>query len=175
MSKNVPDTELAAELALGSVPNLAFIMPDQCHDLHGIGGTPGCTGDLLSQQTDRYLKSTVDVIMQSDLWPRGENAIVVTFDEGDSTLGCCDATPGGGRIVTVAVRKPPAAAAAGSDAVQPLLAGGDVPAGLRPGLPLPGPRGRLHVRCGHRQAAGPAVRAAALRMPAAGSPTAAIG
>jgi hypothetical protein len=81
---------------------LAFIVPDQCHDLHGIGGT--CTGDELFAETDQYLSSTVDEIVHSDLWTRGRSALVVTFDEGDSTLGCCDANPGGGRIVTVVVR-----------------------------------------------------------------------
>ena len=53
-----------------------------------------------SQQTDAYLRSTVDVIMRSEVWHRGRNALVVTFDEGDSTLGCCDANPGGGHVVT---------------------------------------------------------------------------
>lgn len=102
MRKNVPDSGLGADLATGSVPNYSFIVPDQCHDLHGIGGS--CTGDLLLQQTDDYLKSTVAEIMASAIWTQGTNAIVVTFDEGSTTLGCCDANPGGGRVVTVVIR-----------------------------------------------------------------------
>src|SRR6185437_341264 len=53
---------------------------------------------------DAYLKTTVDEIMRSDMWRRGHNAIVVTFDEGSTNLGCCDANSGGGRVVTVVIR-----------------------------------------------------------------------
>ena len=101
MRKLVPDTSLGDDLANGTAPNLAFIAPDQCHDLHGIGGT--CTGDQLFMETDQYLKTTVDEITHAPLWERGQNAIVINFDEGDSTLGCCDANPGGGRVVTVVI------------------------------------------------------------------------
>jgi hypothetical protein len=59
--------------------------------------------------TDAYLKSTVDAIMQSNVRRQGRNAIVVTFDEGSTDLGCCDGgndptTTGGGRIVTIVIR-----------------------------------------------------------------------
>jgi hypothetical protein len=106
MAKLVPDTNLADDLATGEVPNFAFIAPDQCHDQHGLSL---CPDPLLSQGTDAYLKSTVDAIMHADFWSRGRNAIVVTFDEGDSNLGCCDdpgeaVTSGGGRVVTVVIR-----------------------------------------------------------------------
>jgi phosphatidylinositol-3-phosphatase len=102
MNNLVPDTQLAVDLTTGTAPNFAFIVPDQCHDLHGIDGT--CTNDQLSKQTDEYLKATVDQIMGSDVWNRGQNAMVVTFDEGKSNLGCCGANPGGGQVVTIVVR-----------------------------------------------------------------------
>jgi hypothetical protein len=101
MSNLVPDTNLGDDLANGTVPNFAFIAPDQCHDLHGIGGT--CTDGLLSQQTDAYLKTTVDEIMNSKVWQQGTNAIVINFDEGTTSLGCCDANPGGGQVATVVI------------------------------------------------------------------------
>jgi hypothetical protein len=109
MAKLVPDTNLADDLVTGNVPNFAFIAPDQCHDEHGLGI---CPDPLLSQGTDAYLKTTLDAIMRSEVWQRGRNAIVVTFDEGDSNLGCCDADPtttppppvGGGKVVTVVIR-----------------------------------------------------------------------
>ena len=101
-AKLVPDTNLSADLADGTAPNFAFIAPDQCHDLHGIGGT--CAGDQLLAETDQYLSTTVDEIVHSDVWKHGRNALVVTFDEGDTALGCCDANPGGGRIATIVVR-----------------------------------------------------------------------
>jgi hypothetical protein len=100
MANIVPDTNLMDDLATGNVPNFAFIAPDQCHDEHG---TSVCPDPQLSQGTDAYLKSTVDAIMRSDMWQSGRNAIVVTFDEGDTNLGCCDRNPGGGRVVTVVI------------------------------------------------------------------------
>jgi hypothetical protein len=102
MSNLVPDTQLATDLATGTAPNFAFIVPDQCHDLHGVDGT--CTNDQLSKQTDEYLKATVGQIMGSDVWNQGRNALVVTFDEGKSNLGCCGANPGGGQVVTIVIR-----------------------------------------------------------------------
>ena len=106
MAKLVPDTNLMDDLVTGDVPNFAFIAPDQCHDEHGLSV---CPDPQLSQGTDAYLKTTVEAIMRSDMWERGRNALVITFDEGDSDLGCCDGgddptTNGGGRVVTVVIR-----------------------------------------------------------------------
>jgi phosphatidylinositol-3-phosphatase len=102
----VPDTSLADDLASGNVPNLAFIIPDVCHDLHG---AKGCQGDALYGGSDQYLSTTVNAILGSSTWQQGANALVITFDEGDSPLGCCGADPGGGRVVTVVVRNDPQA------------------------------------------------------------------
>jgi hypothetical protein len=110
MLKLVPDTNLGDDLETGNVPNFAFIVPDQCHDLHGLSV---CGGPQLSQETDAYLKATVDMILSSDTWRSGRNALVITFDEGTTSLGCChggddpfNATTnsGGGRVVTVVIR-----------------------------------------------------------------------
>jgi hypothetical protein len=42
--------------------------------------------------------------MSSAAWQTGTSAIVVVWDEGDTTLGCCDANPGGGQVATVVVQ-----------------------------------------------------------------------
>jgi phospholipase C len=106
MAKLVPDTNLVDDLETGDVPNFAFIAPDQCHDQHGLSV---CPDPQLSRGTDSYLQSTVDAIMRSDVWQRGRNALVITFDEGETNLGCCDGgddptTTGGGRVVTIVIR-----------------------------------------------------------------------
>src|SRR5581483_8060326 len=75
-------------------------VPDQCHDMHGIGGT--CPDEQTNiKVADDYLKSVVNAITSSHMWKQGHNAIVVTFDEGDTATGCCDANPGGGKVVTI--------------------------------------------------------------------------
>jgi hypothetical protein len=100
--KLVPDTELGFDLASDAAPNFALIVPDGCHDLHGVDGV--CAGSQLRAQSDAYLRTIVDAILASELWTRGRTAIVITFDEGDTDLGCCGADPGGGHVVTIVIR-----------------------------------------------------------------------
>ncbi len=96
----VPDTELMPDLAAGNVANFNYIVPDLCHDMHGVRGI--CPNQQTNiRVADQYLASVVALITATSTWREGHNAIVVTFDEGNSDNGCCDANPGGGRVVTV--------------------------------------------------------------------------
>jgi phosphatidylinositol-3-phosphatase len=101
----VPDTQLATDLATGSLSNYSLIVPDQCNDMHG---TSGCsnTGALISAG-DSYVAATVNQVMSSQVWQQGNNAIVITWDEDDfrqPANGCCGANPGGGHVVTIVIR-----------------------------------------------------------------------
>lgn len=104
LAKMVPDTQLFADLATNNVPNFSFIVPNQCHDMHGTGD---CTDEASKvMASDAYVGNVVTAIMASQSWREGNNAIVVTWDEDDfeaSNLGCCDANPGGGHIVTMVI------------------------------------------------------------------------
>ena len=72
-------------------PNFSFIVPNQCHDMHGFvsGGTAICsTGNqaetnLNIQQGDAEVAKLVNGIKASKVWQRGRNAIVVVWDEND--------------------------------------------------------------------------------------------
>jgi len=52
---------------------------------------------------DTYAGQLVTSIMSSRTWKVGQNAIVVTFDEGTDNGGCCDANPGGGQVYTTVI------------------------------------------------------------------------
>jgi hypothetical protein len=73
------------------VPNFAFIVPNQCHDMHGFvsGGTPICSAStaaeagFLISQGDAEVAKLVNGIKASKAWQRGRNAIVVVWDEND--------------------------------------------------------------------------------------------
>jgi len=73
------------------VPNLSFIVPDQCGDMHGGigGGTPICStattaeAQLLITQGDEEVQKLVNGIKASNAWKNGRNAIIFTFDEND--------------------------------------------------------------------------------------------
>jgi hypothetical protein len=82
---------LWADLQSGNAPNFAFIVPNQCHDMHGFvsGGTPICSAatsaeaGFLMLQGDAEVSKLVTGIKASPVWARGRNAIIVVWDEND--------------------------------------------------------------------------------------------
>ncbi len=87
---------LYADLKDGDVPNLAFIAPNQCEDMHGrSNGTAFCNFDAddngtqtglnptLILQGDMALQRIVTAIKASPVWSRHRSAIVVLWDEND--------------------------------------------------------------------------------------------
>lgn len=90
---------LWADLATGRVPNLAYIVPNQCNDQHGRGnGTAFCQYDpnddgtqnglnpALIQLGDQAVQKIVNAIHSSSVWHKGKNAIVVIWDENDYSV-----------------------------------------------------------------------------------------
>jgi hypothetical protein len=89
---------LYQDLGSGDVPDLAFIVPNQCNDQHGRGNAgPFCNFDeddngtqiglneALILQGDVTVQKIVGAIKASPAWQRGNNAIVVVWDENDYT------------------------------------------------------------------------------------------
>ncbi len=82
---------LWADLATGFIPNLLFIVPNQCHDQHGFvsGGTPICSAatdaeeQLLLAQGDAEVAKLVNGIKASRAWHEGRNVIILVWDEND--------------------------------------------------------------------------------------------
>jgi len=111
MANIVDFGQLDSDLASGDVANYVWISPDQCNDMHGRAApaTDPCNfGDIsgLIATGDAFLSSTVGKIMASPAW-NGNSVIFVTWDESDfpfaDVSGCCDAVPGGGHVVTLAI------------------------------------------------------------------------
>jgi len=109
-SRQVPVDSLASDLSSGNVPQFNYVIPDECHDMHG--DPPYCLdggniGDPQNQHLvavgDAYLGHLVSEITNAPFWATGNNAIVVTFDEGDDSAGCCDANPGAGQVATIVI------------------------------------------------------------------------
>ena len=113
---------LNADIAAGTLPNFALIVPNQCNDMHGMMGrhVPGDCFYLshrgLIARADRQVESLVTRIMATPMWKaRGNAAIVITFDENDTGTnhghpeGCCGSgpgdpsNPGGGWIATIVI------------------------------------------------------------------------
>ncbi len=91
LGKMFPLTHLSADLAAGTVPNFSYIVADECHDMHGAppwcvdsGSTNSVQQSFLISQGDAFVGSVVNEITSSPMWQSGNNAIVVTFDEGNT-------------------------------------------------------------------------------------------
>jgi hypothetical protein len=95
------------DLQSGRVPDYSFIVPNQCNDQHGQNNaTAGCFSDPndngtlvglnpgLIYQGDLTLRTLVQAIHDSEVWPHGHNAIVIVWDENDYS-----AAPNPNRVV----------------------------------------------------------------------------
>ena len=141
-SRQVPITELSHDLATGDVPRFGYIVPDECHDMHG--DPPYCLdsgniGDPQNQHLvavgDAYLGALVHEITHASFWAKGNNAIIITYDNGDTSQGCCDAVPGGGPVATVVVTSHGPRSVKDSRPGEPLLHAEQHRESLRPRLP----------------------------------------
>ncbi|HEX3885851.1 MAG TPA: alkaline phosphatase family protein [Phenylobacterium sp.] len=110
--------QLDRDIAADALPNFALIVPNQCNEMHGLGGEgvdPDCQSGAttgLIARGDRVVGELVKRLQATKAWRARENmAIVITFDEGagGSRGGCCGVTPnaasnyGGGHIPTVVI------------------------------------------------------------------------
>lgn len=90
---------LYADLAAGSVPAYSFIVPNQCNDQHGRGnagafcafdpndnGTQAGLNPALMKRGDVALKSIMTAITSSSVWQKGQNAVVIVWDEDDYSV-----------------------------------------------------------------------------------------
>lgn len=109
---------LDADIASGRLPNFALVVPNQCNEMHGLGGPglpPDCSGRNLADLIRRGDAEAGDLVARlqaTAAWRSADNvAIVITFDEGAGGArgGCCAVTPdavsnyGGGHIPTVVI------------------------------------------------------------------------
>lgn len=120
--KIVPLEQLRADLAAGTLPNYAHIIPNECNDMHGLSrGKPIPPDDCLYENPaalirrgDKAIGDVVDEIMTSSAWTgQGNVAIVITWDEdsakSEGQQGCCGsdralkANFGGGHVPTIVV------------------------------------------------------------------------
>src|SRR5260221_6694692 len=87
----VPLAPLASELTSGHVPDLVWITPNLCSDMHDCSTATG----------DAWLAMWVPRILASTTWRDG-GALFLTWDEGTTSDGCCQAAHGG-HIATLVI------------------------------------------------------------------------
>jgi hypothetical protein len=74
-----PYSDLAADIANNTLPNLVFIIPNNCHNSHN-SSTPGCT----IADADTWLSNNLPAVINA-LGPNG--VLILTWDEDDSSSG----------------------------------------------------------------------------------------
>lgn len=82
---------LWADLQSDNAPNFSFIVPNQCHDMHGFvsGGPPICSTSTpqetsyLMLEGDAEVNKLVTGIKASPAWSNGRNVIILVWDEND--------------------------------------------------------------------------------------------
>lgn len=78
----VPLTSLSDDLLTGSLPSLAFVVGDLCHDMHGGAACRSNSRRTLVKAGDRFCEEWIDRIRRSSVWRRDRTVIIVTWDEG---------------------------------------------------------------------------------------------
>ena len=80
---NQPFSAFPADFS--TLPTVAFVAPNQCHDMHGIGGTcPAGTAAIITDG-DTWL-STTSGIADYAAWATQHNSLlIITWDEDDSS------------------------------------------------------------------------------------------
>jgi phosphatidylinositol-3-phosphatase len=124
LAKIVPYEEFATDLSANTVPDLVWISPDQCHDMHGVSPSgaaaikmPDCgypesgLDHGAIKLGDAYLKETMTAISASQAWRDGAEVVIV-WDEDDysgfagtagSPVGRNGTTLGGSRAPLIVV------------------------------------------------------------------------
>ena len=90
---------LFSDLKSGDMPNYSYIVPNQCHDMHGRSNAgPECESDPndngtqtglnpgLVYEGDLTVETLVNAIHESRAWHEGRNVIIVTWDENDYSV-----------------------------------------------------------------------------------------
>ena len=87
----VPHTRLSTDLQSGTAPPFLFVTPNLCDDGHDCGNA----------SADSWLRGEMQMVMASR-WFRQRGSVVITWDEGSSSNGCCGGAAGG-QIPTIVV------------------------------------------------------------------------
>ena len=87
----VPFTQFSGDINSGTVPNFVWITPNLCNDMHDCSVSTG----------DAWLRAVVPTITGSAAF-RGGGLLLITWDEGASSAGCCGDS-WGGRVATLVI------------------------------------------------------------------------
>lgn len=87
----VPFSAMRAELSSSQAADFMWVTPDLCDDGH----------DCSTATADSWLASNLAPVLSSS-WFREDGIVIITWDEGSDTSGCCGGADGG-HIATIVI------------------------------------------------------------------------
>ncbi len=95
----VPFSHFAQDLANGTLPRFAYVVPNMHHDMHDCPTTvSGCTDAQKAAAADYWLKTNIGPLLANAQFQKN-GILIITWDESYST----DTAHGGGHVATVVV------------------------------------------------------------------------
>lgn len=103
--------DFKSALNSGKFPRFSFIVPNECHDMHG--SVPFCNNPnpKLIEAGDSFVQKLVEAIIGSGAFTQRSLLFIVWDEGGNSNLGCCDSPPemGGGHTPLIIIAGVPGA------------------------------------------------------------------
>lgn len=97
---------LVAALDGASAPDFVFLVPNDCDNMHGDTSTGSpCASNSKAQLIkagDAWLSTHLPGVLSST-WFKQNGIVIVTWDEGSDSSGCCGLGAPGGHIATIVV------------------------------------------------------------------------
>lgn len=95
----VPVTQLAADLAVGNLPDYSFVVPDDQNNSHDCpANMPACSINENLANADTWLRNIIGPVV-NDANFQNNGLLIITYDESGSN----DRAHGGGHVATVVV------------------------------------------------------------------------
>ena len=99
-------SSLVTTLDAANPPDFVWITPNNCKNMHGDTSAgspcPSSTHSQLVKAGDSWLSTNVGAVIKSQ-WFSQNGIIIITWDEGTTTAGCCKLSAPGGHIPTIVV------------------------------------------------------------------------
>jgi acid phosphatase len=93
----VPFTQLATDLASGSLPNFIYIAPSQIDNMHDCPPSePGCDNDRKLAVGDQWIQTNIGPLLSNPAFQQ-DGLLIITWDESWDT----DDQFGGGHVLTI--------------------------------------------------------------------------
>ena len=96
-------SSLVSALDGSNAPDFVFLVPNDCDEMHGkVSTCAKSSNSQLIKAGDTWLSSNLAPVLNST-WFQQNGIVIITWDEGSDSSGCCGLSSPGGHIATLVV------------------------------------------------------------------------